>query len=70
MDFLVSGIIAMGVGAFHAGSQPHIISRTSHSVPASSASLGPVNMAVLQLPLLLQPVLASQPPSALQPLAL
>ena len=79
MDFLVSGIIATGAGVFHAGSQPRIISRTSQSVPASSASLGPVDTAVLQppplsqppsasqSPSLLQPPVASQPPSALQP---
>jgi len=74
MDFLVSSIIATGTGVFHAGSQPHIILRTSQSVPASSASLGPVDTAVLQLPLLSQLPSASQspslsqPPEALQPL--
>jgi hypothetical protein len=57
----------MGTGAFHTSSQPCIISRTSQSVPASSASLGLVDMAVLQLPLLSQPPLASQPPSVSQP---
>jgi hypothetical protein len=80
MYFLVDGIIATGAGAFHAGSQPQIISRTpnTHTLSqpqAAQAISSPladhINTAILQprpsqAPLLSQMLSAPQPLSALQ----